>query len=88
MKYSPVMEKISLPAMLEELSPSPAELVAREEEAFRQRMEAVVNLYHALGGGRGENTLREKDMKVYDSVYEKATRQTRADRKKAAKEIR
>ena len=53
-----------------------------------QRMEAVVNLYHALGGGRGEKTLREKDMKVYDSVYEKATRQTRADRKKAAKEIR
>lgn len=48
-----------------------------------QRMEAVVNLYHALGGGRGENTLREKDMKVYNSVYEKATRQTRADRKKA-----
>ncbi len=42
MKYSPVMEKISLPAMLEELSRSPAELVAREEEAFRQRMEAVV----------------------------------------------
>ena len=28
--------------MLEELSRSPAELVAREEEAFRQRMEAVV----------------------------------------------
>ena len=42
MRYSPVMDEISLPAMEEALSRDPAELVAREEEAFRQKVETAV----------------------------------------------
>jgi uridine kinase len=42
MKYSPIMEKLSLAPRLEQLRQDPQGLVAAEEEVFRQRIEAVI----------------------------------------------